>query len=137
ATQTAEGRCFLFLGSPTGLSSTPDWTYDGGQEYGFFGISVSLAGDVNGDGYGDVIVGANLYDNTVMTEGAAFLFLGSPTGLGSAPAWTVYGGQGGAELGNAVGLAGDVNGDGYSDVYVAAFRASNTQSQEGLVHIHH
>ncbi len=137
ATVAAEGRCFLFLGSATGLSTTPAWVRDGGQIYGFFGIAVALAGDVNGDGLDDVIVGADLYDNTFSTEGAAFLFLGTPTGLEAAPSWTTYGGQNSAQLGVSVGHAGDVNGDGYSDVFVTAYRGSNGQSAEGIVRVYH
>ena len=40
------------------------------------GVSVSGAGDVNGDGYADVIVGAPNYDAGETDEGAAFVFLG-------------------------------------------------------------
>jgi len=87
-----------------------------------FGHSVSTAGDVNGDGYGDVIVGADMWDGVAGPDvGAAFVFLGSPTGLGTAPAWTFEGGQAGAHyLGESVSTAGDVNADGYSDVIVSA-----------------
>ena len=42
------------------------------------------AGDVNGDGYADVIVGAFLYDAGQSDEGAAFVFLGSGSGIASA-----------------------------------------------------
>ena len=53
-----------------------------------FGSSVARAGDVNGDGYDDVIVGAYGMDNGLFDEGAAFVFLGGPNGIvGSDPAW--------------------------------------------------
>jgi hypothetical protein len=45
------------------------------------GYSVSSAGDVNGDGYSDVIVGAPKYDNGQTDEGAAFVFPGSAAGI--------------------------------------------------------
>jgi hypothetical protein len=45
------------------------------------GFSVASAGDVNGDGYSDVIVGAPGYDDNQPDQGAAFLFTGSSTGL--------------------------------------------------------
>ena len=50
-------------------------------ESAFFGRSVSTAGDVNGDGYADVIVGATQFSNGQTTEGAAFLYLGSSSGV--------------------------------------------------------
>ena len=137
STLTAEGRCYVFHGSATGLSATPDWTMDGGQLNGFFGISVGVAGDVNGDGHDDVIIGATLYDNAFSTEGAAFVVHGSPAGLLNTTAWPTFGGSGSPQLGNIAGYAGDVNGDGYSDVFVAASRASNGQTNEGFVRIYH
>jgi hypothetical protein len=42
---------------------------------------VSSAGDVNGDGYSDVVVGAKYYDNGQTNEGAAFVYHGSASGI--------------------------------------------------------
>jgi hypothetical protein len=138
ATQPAEGRSYVFLGSATGLSTTPVWTWDSGQTNAYSGSAVGLAGDVNGDGYDDVIVGAHLYDNTNSTEGAAFLFHGSPSGPETTYAWSVYGGSPGSpQLGNIAGHAGDVNGDGYSDVFIGVYFGRNSQDHEGLVRIYH
>ena len=52
----------------------------------FFGNSVATGGDVNGDGYSDVIIGAWLYDNGQTDEGRAFLYLGSGAGLSAGAA---------------------------------------------------
>src|SRR5512139_952576 len=88
-----------------------------------FGGSAAAAGDINGDGFGDLIVGAprhkvhaTPYDWTV---GAAYAYLGSPTGLTLAPSWQVVGEHTGAVIGDIVAGAGDVNGDGFDDVLVA------------------
>ena len=137
ATETSEGRSYVFHGSATGLSATPDWTAESGQANAFFGISVGMAGDVDGDGYDDVIIGASLYDDAFSSEGGAFVYHGSPAGLEATPAWSTFGGPGSPQLGNAVGYAGDVNGDGYSDVFVGVYQGSNGQTGEGLVRIHH
>ena len=80
--------------------------------------SVGTAGDVNGDGYADVIVGARTYDNGQTDEGAALVYLGRPAGLGATAAWTAESDQANAQFGYSVATAGDVNGDGYADVIV-------------------
>ncbi|MCI0473049.1 MAG: T9SS type A sorting domain-containing protein, partial [Ignavibacteria bacterium] len=75
--QTDEGRAYVYHGSSSGLSATANWTAESDQEYANFGCSVSTAGDVNGDGYSDVIVGAYYYDNVETDEGRAFTYYGN------------------------------------------------------------
>ena len=90
-----------------------------------FGRSVSGAGDVNGDGFADVIVGAWGWDGGENEEGAVFVFLGSATGIvGSNPADAhaqIESNQAGARLGWSVSGAGDVNGDGFGDIVAGAY----------------
>ena len=123
--QGGEGRAFVYLGSSSGLAAGPAWMAEGDQSNANFGVSVATAGDVNGDGYADVIVGARDWDGGQTDEGRASVYLGSAAGLGTSPAWTGESNQPGARFGNAVGTAGDVNADGYSDVVVAAVRFNN------------
>jgi len=129
--QSDEGRALLYLGGASGPTLTSSWTEPGDQGDSLFGSSVSTAGDINGDGYADVVVGAPLYDNGQTDEGRAFLYLGSASGLPSTPAWTAEGDQIGAQFGASVATAGDVNGDGNSDVIVGALFYDNGQSDEG------
>ncbi|NOY23995.1 MAG: hypothetical protein GXO70_10865, partial [Acidobacteria bacterium] len=68
------------------LASTSAWTAESDQADARFGYPVSSAGDVNGDGYGDVIVGAPYYDNGQSNEGRAFVYLGSASGLSTTAA---------------------------------------------------
>ena len=126
-----EGRAYVYLGSATGLATSPAWTAESDQASARFGHSVQAAGDVNGDGYSDVIVGADLYDNGEMDEGGAFVYLGSSSGLATSPAWTAESNQIGAALGRWVATAGDINGDGYSDVIVGADLYDNGEDDEG------
>ncbi|MCB8983800.1 MAG: FG-GAP repeat protein [Ardenticatenaceae bacterium] len=101
------------------LTPQADWTTFTPQDANY-GFSVAPAGDVNGDGFDDVIVGANWFDNGQVDEGAAFVFLGGPTGLAPAFAWRVESNTANEEFGVAVSTAGDVNYDGYDDVIVGA-----------------
>lgn len=135
--QQDEGAVFLFYGSDGGLNSDPDWIAGGEQEGAEFGTSVGAAGDVNGDGYGDIIVGAPYYDAAEEGEGAAFLFYGSDAGLSAGPGWRATSGQSSAQFGVSVGAAGDLNNDGYSDVIVGASLYEDDQNQEGAAFVFH
>jgi MYXO-CTERM domain-containing protein len=81
---------------------------------------VAGAGDVNDDGYDDVVVGAAGYDGDLGTdEGRVYVYLGGKDGLGDMPL-EIASDQAGAWFGDVVASAGDVDGDGYDDVIVAA-----------------
>lgn len=134
--QTDEGRVYLYLGSASGLSTTPAWTAEGNQANALFGFDVGTAGDVNGDGFDDVIIGAVFYDNGQTDEGQAFLYLGSANGLNNSPAWTAKGGQANANFSYSVATAGDVNGDGYGDVVVGALLYDSGEVDEGRAYLY-
>jgi FG-GAP repeat/FG-GAP-like repeat len=135
--QSAEGGAFLYLGSATGLASTPAWTGESNQATALYGQSVASAGDVNGDGYSDVIVGALLYDNETEAEGRVYVYHGSPAGLSVAPSWIVESNHFVAYFGQSVASAGDVNGDGFADVVIGALNYDNDQVDEGRVFVYH
>jgi len=125
------GRVHVFYGGPTGLPTTPSWSAVGIERDAMFGNSVSGAGDVNGDGYDDLIIGAEDHDAGGGAVGAAFLYYGGAGGLASTPAWTALGEDSNNRFGCAVAGAGDVNGDGYDDVLVGAYRWMDTQVRQG------
>ena len=74
----------MYHGSAGGLNTTAAWTAQSDRGHAYFGYSVGTAGDVNGDGYADVIVGAPYCNG----EGRAFVYLGSDAGLSATAAWT-------------------------------------------------
>lgn len=87
------------------------------------GLQMDSAGDVDGDGFGDLIVGAPLHDGSEEDAGAAYLVRGPIAGaLSMANADTLLVGSArDDQLGTSVAGAGDVDGDGYSDVLVGAY----------------
>jgi hypothetical protein len=134
---TDEGGAFVYHGSPGGLATNPSWSSNGGHDGALFGWSVATAGDVNGDGYADIIVGAPTYDRGQTEEGAAFLYAGGPAGPSTGPTWVGEGDQAWAWFGQAVASAGDVNGDGYADIIIGAPRYDGEQIDDGKVFVYH
>jgi hypothetical protein len=134
------GAAMLFYGSESGLTqTTPDWMVLGSQAGANFGASVNTAGDVNGDGCDDIIVGAPNYDNGQDNEGAAFVYMGSPTGLdpGGTYAWMAEGDVDDAGFGTSVSTAGSVNGDSFADVIVGAPHYAGALTDEGGAFVFH
>jgi len=93
------------------------------------GFSVSSAGDVNGDGFDDLIVGAHLNDAGGSNAGAAYVVFGKASGFATVNLSSVAAGTGGFKIfgenagdvaARSVSSAGDVNGDGFGDVIVGA-----------------
>jgi sorbitol-specific phosphotransferase system component IIC len=132
-----EGAFFVYHGSASGISTTADAMVESNQANAQLGWSLSGAGDVNGDGYADVIVGAYNYDNGQNDEGAAFVYHGSAAGLNTVAAAMVEPDQINARLGQSVSGAGDVNGDGYADVIVGAYFYDSGQNDEGAAFVYY
>ena len=92
------------------------YTFTGAAVFDNFGLSVSGAGDVNNDGYSDLIVGAYGNDAGGSNAGRAYVYSGQTGGL----LYTFTGEAAGDEFGRSVSGAGDVNNDGYADLIVGA-----------------
>jgi hypothetical protein len=136
--RTAEGRAYLYRGGAAGLASSPVWSRSGGQANAHLGTSVAAGGDVNGDSYGDVLIGTPDWDGTdpfgnpIADQGRICVEFGGSSGIASeqvnspVDAW---------RWGASVADAGDVNGDGYSDVLAGGPNAQNTQPGEGVARV--
>jgi hypothetical protein len=125
-----EGAAFVYHGSASGISTTPAVILESNKHVAYMGVSVSGAGNVNGDEYDDVIAGAHLYDNGEMDEGAAYMYHGSASGISTTPAVILESNQVDGFMGNSVSGAGNVNGDAWDDVIVGAFG-------EGAAYVYH
>ncbi len=118
----------------------------------FAGGSVSGAGDVNGDGFADLIVGARGGDDGGTSAGEAYLVFGKVSGFGSADGnnrqvvdltglapedgFIIQGDARIDQAGGSVSGAGDVNGDGFADLIVGAAGANvNTRDNAGEAYV--
>lgn len=111
----------------SGLDGSLLYTFDGDSQDDNFGTSVSGAGDVNGDGLADLIVGANGDGNNGFGSGSARVL----SGFDGSILYTFDGDSVGDVFGISVSGAGDVNGDGLDDLIVGAPRADNNGPLSG------
>ena len=112
------GKVYVYYGSATGLGAA-GWTASGQYARDAFGSAVGTAGDVNRDGYDDLVVGAGGYPDGG-AYGRVYLYHGAADGLGTTASWVAGGPSAGQRFGAAVATAGDVNADGYADVVIGA-----------------
>ena len=112
-----QGQVYVYLGSPSGLRETPLKIVGAQQAGAGFGAAVAPAGDVNRDGFDDIIVGAPGWKrNDGPREGRVYVYLGSHTGI-RRPAWHVDPTNlRRSGFGSSIAPAGDVNRDGYDDI---------------------
>ncbi len=130
-----EGKAFIYYGGPS-LDAAPDFTLIGESTGAItaFGASVASAGDMNGDGFGDVIVGAPWYPGGGNKPGRAYLFFGGA--MPDAVPDRVFTGVGFYDqLGSVVGSAGDLNGDGHPDLFASAPNHDTAALNAGAIHV--
>jgi hypothetical protein len=122
---------------PHTIGVTTVWEVTCDQPDALFGDSVGQAGDVNGDGFSDVFVGAPSFNTQQWNVGRVFVYHGSATSVSANPNWFVDGEYAGAYIGTAVAGAGDVNGDGYSDLIIGDPRYERGQLGEGRANVYY
>jgi hypothetical protein len=143
----SSGASFVVFGKTDGSAvelsaieaGTGGFVINGVSKYDYSGRSVSSAGDVNGDGFDDLIVGANGDGPNGSGSGASFVVFGKTDGsvveLSAIAAGTggfvINGVSAGDNSGYSVSSAGDVNGDGFDDLIVGANRDDPNGSNSG------
>lgn len=91
STYSNEGCILVFLGGKNGLRDEPETLIYGNVEGAAFGATVTAAGDINGDGGPDLLVGALTHPVGGRPRCAVFLFTGNADGLTSSPQWSAPG----------------------------------------------
>ena len=155
------GETYVVYGGATGtdlvlersaLNGSNGFIIAGIDESDQSGYSVSSAGDVNGDGYDDLIIGARLADRTaadgtpLSDVGETYVIYGGAgapgangvlnlSALDGAGGFTLNGLDGSDYSGHSVSSAGDVNGDGYDDLIIGAYGASPNGENSGATYV--
>ncbi|MEQ8385467.1 MAG: hypothetical protein RH949_24205 [Coleofasciculus sp. A1-SPW-01] len=148
----SSGSSYVVFGSRDGFSSTLNLSsLDGSNGFRLDGVagdvsgsSVSGAGDIDGDGIDDLIIGAFSADNNGRSSGSSYVVFGSqddfsPTlnlsSLDGSNGFRLDGAAAGDVSGNSVSGAGDINGDGIDDLIIGARDADNNGSRSGSSYV--
>ncbi len=134
AYNTYQGRLYIFqsrgsLGVASGASPTTIITGESGVTPTAFGVNSSI-GDINGDGYNDLVVGAHLYPNNTFV-GRVFIFHSSSSGIASmnaSAANTILTAEAVSSFGINTTVV-DTNGDGFGDVIVGGHTYNSNQGR--------
>jgi len=140
------GKVYLVLGGDDIYNMDESLTTANGSFYGEaagdkLGQAVDWAGDVNGDGYDDLIMGAEGNDDTAPNGGKAYIFFGKSGNVWSQNIMAatadveLIGELAGEKAGVSVSAAGDVNGDGYDDVLIGAHNNSQLNPKAGKAYL--
>lgn len=132
---TIFGSAFVFRStSTTSIAFSAATRIDGVQTNDRFGTSVSMGRDADGDGFCDLVVGAqNAVWMGMINAGSVSYFPGSTNGANRARAQVFSGAVANEQFGHAVSLLSDVNGDGRADILVGADTASASSARAGRI----
>jgi hypothetical protein len=147
------GASYVMFGKASGFAANLDlsslngsngFKLSGAAASDFSGVSVASAGDVNGDGFADLIVGAEGADPNGSASGASYVVFGKASGFAANLDLSSLDGSNGFKLsgaaeqdcsGHSVASAGDVNGDGFADLIVGARFADPNGSASGASYV--
>ena len=140
---SSAGRAYIIYGGITAdlsLSGDQDALLEGASAYDYAGKTMT-AGDLDGDGYDELLISAYGEDTVGTSAGAVYVLYGTGSarsgtaGLSSAADVTLRGGASYDALGQALQVIGDINGDGYPEVAMGADGADGGGTGAGAVYI--
>lgn len=127
------GKVYIFPGSKDGILRKSSQILQGKTKGDWFGASLAM-GDINGDGYAELIVGAMCDSSSGDRAGAVYIYYGGPDGF-SKMADTIITGEGDFDyLGRSI-VSADINGDGYPDILIGASGNNAGGVDRGAVYI--
>jgi len=133
---THTGRAYLYFGGPS-QGTIPEIIFTGETEFNNFGTSIASAGDVNNDGFSDIVIGAPGYklDGETVRVGRVYIYYGNDT-LDSKPDVVITGLEN-QRIGYTIACAGDVNNDGFDDIIVGAPYMGSAIGPSSYVYIYY
>jgi len=139
------GQTYLILGRAFGWTmdtdlSKSDASFWGETHQHWSGYSIAFGGDINGDGYDDILIGAPRSNDGGTLAGQTYLIFGKASGWAmdtslSAADASFWGEDGDDYSGYSVAGAGDVNGDGYDDILIGAYKNEDGGSDAGQTYL--
>jgi hypothetical protein len=147
------GRSYVVFGSASELpnpfelstlNGSNGFVLNGEAVYDGSGRSVSAAGDINGDGIDDLIIGASSADPNGSYSGRSYVVFGSDTDLpnpfelssiNGMNGFVLNGEAAGDQAGQSISAAGDINGDGIDDLIIGAFTADPNGAASGRSYV--
>lgn len=112
------GALFLYSGGRAGITKTPTVIIKPEQNVGNFANSIAAKGDLNSDGYDDLVVGSPNAENNENNEGLVYIYYGSPDMSINSPDQVLEANIEQAGFGSVVRTSGDIDGDGFDDLLV-------------------
>jgi len=150
---TSSGNAFIVFGKTDAFASSLNlstldgstgFRLDGVAAYDYAGRFPSGTGDINGDGIGDLIIGAFGADPNGAYSGSSYVVFGKTDAFASSMDLSALDGSTGFRLdgvaaydfsGHSVSGAGDINGDGIDDLIIGAYRASPNGNYSGSSYV--
>jgi len=130
----SRGKVYIFYGAPRLEDVWMAPPLVGKMLRSYFGLSIRLAGDVNNDGFSDLLVSSP--DAGIGGAGRVELYLGSERGIGANASRAIEGEVGESHLGFTIAYLGDVNRDGCDDVAIGAqLYSTEDRPERGKVYV--